>query len=119
MKLLVFFISSTLSFTAISAANANPSNASQDTVKVQVVDYSGKPPFKREVIMLPVADVAKLENAQGDTPTEYAEVRTVVMRGKPPFRRTVETLPVYDVAQLDVVKNQPPVKAGKPPFKRH
>ena len=119
MKLLSLFISSALSFSAASAPNQTTTPASQETVKVQMVDYSGKPPFKREVVMLPVADVAKLEEVQGGTPVEYVTVRTVVMRGKPPYRRTVETLPMYDVAQLEVVNSQKSKKTGKPPFKRH
>lgn len=119
MKLLTLFISSALTFSVVGAPGSTHSSISQDTVKVQVVDYSGKPPFKREVMQLSVTDVAKLEEVRDGSPVEYAEVRTVVMRGKPPYRRMVETLPVYDVAQLEVLDSSKSIKAGKPPFKRH
>lgn len=88
-----------------------------ETVKIQVADFSGKPPFKRNIVEVSVKDVAKLEEiSQGGQPTEYVEVRTVDMRGKPPYRRQVETLAVYDVAKLEEVQQK--VRTGRPPFQR-
>lgn len=88
-----------------------------ETVNIQVADFSGKPPFKRTTLAVSVEDVAKLEAiSQNGEPTEYVEVRTVEMRGKPPYRRQVEKLPVYDIAQLEEVQQQ--VRTGRPPFKR-
>ncbi|WP_334013527.1 hypothetical protein [Alteromonas sp. S167] len=95
-------------------------SASDETVNVQVVDYSGKPPFKRRVVELSVNDVAQLETA-GQEAVEYVEVREVVMRGKPPYRRVTKMMPVYDVAQLEVIDDTSSTskKGTRPPFKRH
>ncbi|WP_018981882.1 hypothetical protein [Salinimonas chungwhensis] len=103
---------------------ATPAMASMtggaETQKVQLADFSGKPPFKREVVELSVHDVAKLEALSNDKqPQKYVSVRTVNMSGKPPFRRTVETLPVYDVAQFEQVNQaEDATRTGRPPFKR-
>jgi hypothetical protein len=107
-----------MSFAANSAqAMTNPTG---ETVDVQVVDYSGKPPFKRTVVTMSVDDVAQLESV-GQEAVEYVEVKEVVMRGKPPYRRVTKTMPVYDVAQLEVLEEQDTsTKRGtRPPFKRH
>jgi len=92
----------------------------QDTIDIQVVDYSGKPPFKRVVKTVPVSDVAQLE-ALGEAATEYVEVKEVIKRGKPPYRRVTTRMPVYDVAQLELLEDEdkPKLKGNRPPFKRH
>ena len=92
----------------------------KDTIDIQVVDYSGKPPFKRVVKTVPISDVAQLE-ALGETATEYVEVKEVIKRGKPPFRRVTTRMPVYDVAQFELLdeQNEPKLKGSRPPFKRH
>ncbi|WDT85112.1 hypothetical protein [Alteromonas sp. 009811495] len=112
------FAATTFSFTALSV-QATPS-ANAETVDVQVVDYSGKPPFKRRVVSLSVNDVAQLESV-GQEAIEYVEVKEVIMRGKPPYRRTTKMMPVYDVAQLEVLDEQPNTqkRGARPPFKRN
>jgi hypothetical protein len=112
------FAATTLSITALSV-QATPS-ANAETVDVQVVDYSGKPPFKRRVVSLSVNDVAQLESV-GQEAIEYVEVKEVIMRGKPPYRRTTKMMPVYDVAQLEVLDEQPNTqkRGTRPPFKRN
>ncbi|MBU2978081.1 hypothetical protein [Alteromonas sp. C1M14] len=98
--------------------SASAAFANTQTHTVQVVDYSGKPPFKRTMVELDVHDVAKLETV--NTPVEYVEVRTVDMSGKPPFKRSIKRVPVYDVAQLEVtLEQEKPALIGRPPFKRH
>ncbi|MEC8232830.1 MAG: hypothetical protein VX061_15460 [Pseudomonadota bacterium] len=112
------FAATTFSITALSV-QATPS-ANAETVDVQVVDYSGKPPFKRRVVSLSVNDVAQLESV-GQEAIEYVEVKEVIMRGKPPYRRTTKMMPVYDVAQLEVLDEQPKTqkRGTRPPFKRN
>ena len=107
-----------LGFSA-NAAQAMTSST-DETVDVQVVDYSGKPPFKRKVISLSVNDVAQLESV-GQEAIEYVEVKEVIMRGKPPYRRVTTMMPVYDVAQLEVFEEQTETqkRGTRPPFKRH
>jgi len=107
-----------LGFTA-TAAQALPA-VSDDTVEVQVVDYSGKPPFKRQTITMSVSDVAQLESV-GEEAIEYVEVKEVVMRGKPPYRRVTTMMPVYDVAQLEMLEepDEKQRRGTRPPFKRH
>ena len=107
-----------LGFTANAAQVMSAST--EETVDVQVVDYSGKPPFKRKVVSLSVSDVAQLESV-GQEAVEYVKVKEVVMRGKPPYRRVTTMMPVYDVAQLEALEEQSDTqKRGKrPPFKRH
>lgn len=90
-----------------------------EMIAIQVVDYAGKPPFKRKIVSLPVHDVAQLELAGGE-PKEYVEVKEVIMRGKPPYRRITTTMPVYDVAQFELLETeqQSQKQGSRPPFKR-
>lgn len=94
--------------------------SSDDTIEVQVVDYSGKPPFKRKVVTMSVNDVAQLESV-GQEAIEYVEVKEVIMRGKPPYRRTTTMMPVYDVAQLEMLEEEDDKqrRGTRPPFKRN
>mgnify|MGYP000382570009 CR=1 FL=1 len=95
-------------------------SSTDETVDVQVVDYSGKPPFKRKIVSLSVNDVAQLESV-GQEAIEYVEVKEVIMRGKPPYRRVTTMMPVYDVAQLEMLEEQNDTqkRGTRPPFKRH
>ena len=60
--------------------------SSGEMVDVQVVDYSGKPPFKRRTVSLSVNDVAQLESV-GEEAIDYVKVTEVIKHGKPPYRR--------------------------------
>ncbi len=119
MKLGVIF-SSLVAFSSLGLSAEAAPRVTNDTVDVQVVDYTGKPPFKRKVVSLSVNDVAQLE-AVGQQAIEYVEVKDVIMRGKPPYRRVTTLMPVYDVAQLEALEGQDdkPMRGTRPPFKRH
>ncbi|MFZ8198377.1 hypothetical protein [Alteromonas portus] len=93
--------------------------STDETVDVQLIDYSGKPPFKRKIVSLSVNDVAQLESV-GQEAIEYVEVKEVIMRGKPPYRRVTTMMPVYDVAQLEVLEEKADTqkRGTRPPFKR-
>ena len=71
----------------------------EEMVKVWKVDFSGRPPFKRQLIELPAADVARLEAS--DAVLETERVWTVNYKGKPPYRRRFEDVPVIDAASLE------------------
>ena len=91
------------------AADSN----SDDLVKIVTVDYKGKPPFKRRVETLPMADIAAMEESK------TTRVSTVDFKGKPPFRRNVETLNVVDIAVLEPASEASRTSfRGKPPFNR-
>ncbi len=89
----------------------------QDTAKVWQVDMSGRPPYQRTLVDVPVIDAAAMEI---DAAVETELVRTTDFRGKPPFRRSLEALPVIDAASLEAGaqdEGQRNVKA-KPFFKQ-
>jgi hypothetical protein len=87
-------------------------------VKVWKVDFSGRPPFKRQLIELPAADVARLEAS--DEVLETERVWTVNYKGRPPFRRRFEDVPVIDAASLETEQVED-ADRKKPlgSFKRH
>ena len=92
--------------------------ASGETVTVWTVDHSGRPPFKRERVEIPVVDTAQLEVT--DKAVETVTVWTVDRSGKPPYQRHREELPVTDVAALEgELTEEEPLFRGRPPFKRH
>lgn len=87
--------------------------------KVLLVDTSGKPPFKRQLVDADSIDVAQFE--QVDLQSVETERRMVVtMQGKPPHRRQVVDVPVIDVAQFETVSGEASdkLKGSRPPFKR-
>jgi len=79
-----------------------------EMVKVWSIDFSGRPPFKRQLIELPVADVARMEASNEIIETK--RVWTVDYSGKPPFRRKFEEVPVIDAASLEVNEADKPVR---------
>ncbi|MHA7817346.1 MAG: hypothetical protein ACX93N_12785 [Pseudohaliea sp.] len=92
--------------------------ATGETVTVWAVDHSGRPPFKRERVEVPVVDTARLELA--DESVETVTVWTVDRSGKPPYQRRREELPVTDIAALESAPaEEEPLFRGRPPFKRH
>jgi hypothetical protein len=100
------------------ATSALAQTNDQEMVKVWSIDFSGRPPFSRQLIELPVADVARLETSGEIIETE--RVWTVKKSGKPPFRRRFEDIPVIDAASLEV--NEADSSTRKKPlgsFKRH
>ncbi len=67
-----------------------------------VTDFSGKPPFKRRVELVPVVDIAQVEIVTSEP--EYVAVKTVDYKGKPPFKRRVELLEKTDIMQAELVE---------------
>lgn len=96
--------------TLISMAIASTSVFAAETTKTWEVDYSGKPPFKRTLVEVEVADIAQMETVE----TQF--VRTTDFSGKPPFKRNLETLEVVDTAVLEEADVD--TKVSKP-GKRH
>ncbi|MEX0964900.1 MAG: hypothetical protein WDZ52_12745 [Pseudohongiellaceae bacterium] len=92
-------------------------------VATVVTDFSGKPPFKRRVEMLPVVEVAEVEIVTSDP--VWVDVKTVDFKGKPPFKRRVERLEQTEVLEVEVVDEPessakgPRKTTGNSIFKRH
>ena len=103
---------------SLSSAAVLADTSGEEMVKVWTVDFSGRPPFKRQLIELPAADVARLEAS--DEVLETERVWTVNYKGKPPFRRRFEDVPVIDAASLETEQAED-VNRKKPlgSFKRH
>ena len=104
----------------IQPAIADTANTSgTEMVKVWKVDFSGKPPFKRTLVELPVADVAALEATNQVVDTE--RVWTVDYKGKPPYKRRYKDIPVIDAASLEIeaVEESSIKKRPLGSFKRH
>jgi hypothetical protein len=101
-------------------------NSDAPTMTVWEVDMSGRPPYRRTRIEVPVVDVAALETPAAGT-TETTTVWEVVRRGKPPYSRRQVEVPVVDAAALetleggevDAVEESAPHFRGRPPFRRH
>ena len=91
----------------------------QELVSVWVTDFSGKPPFKRELKQLPAADIAALEIDLEEVETE--RVWSADFSGRPPFKRRFRDLPVIDASSLEVLEeeNAPGLTRSKSGFKRH
>jgi len=116
-KILAALVAGALGGTLATAAIAE-APAGGETVTVWAVDHSGRPPFKRERVEIPVVDTAQLEVA--DESVETVTVWTVDRSGKPPYDRRREELPVTDIAALESAPaDEEPLFRGRPPFKRH
>ncbi|MEW9797115.1 hypothetical protein [Alteromonas sp. CYL-A6] len=92
----------------------------EETRQVMVVDTSGKPPFKRSIVEVPVSDIAQFE-AVSQNELETTRQTVVDYRGKPPYSRRVVEMPVVDVAQFEEItdaQNRDKLKGSRPPFKR-
>lgn len=89
-----------------------------EMVTVRVVDFSGRPPFKRELVEVPAVDVASMES-MGQV-VKMEKVWTVDFSGKPPFKRQFEEVPVIDIASMEThdagVESK---RSTRIPFKRH
>ena len=70
----------------------------QETVRIWQIDTSGRPPFERRRVEVPVADLARFEQVQV---TETVTRRVADFRGRPPFRRSVQEVPLIDAASLE------------------
>lgn len=113
---LLFLSSLAASPFAALSAESGVNNAS--VKKMIIVDRTGKPPFKRELVEVSEHDVAQFELLNASTECENR--MSVDMRGKPPFKRSVECVPVVDVAQFEMTNESESSTnfSGHPPFKR-
>jgi hypothetical protein len=119
IRALILAMAATAVGSTTAVADSSTIDSLTETVTVWQVDMSGKPPYKRERVQVPVVDTARLE-VTGE-PVEMVTVWTVDRSGKPPFKRTREEVPVIDVAALspEDVAEEGTVFRGRPPFKRH
>lgn len=80
-----------------------------DCVTKITTDFSGRPPFKRTIELVPAIDIALLEIESTDVSAvegEWVTITTVDYRGRPPFKRRTETLFVADVAQAELIETE-------------
>ena len=82
---------------SVGLAVSAPVKANDDMTTVWTTDFSGKPPFKRQLETIPTADLARFE-----TGTEV--VNTTDFSGKPPFKRNVHVLRIVDAARFEIVE---------------
>ncbi len=95
----------------------------ENCVTKVVTDFSGKPPFKRRIEVLPAVDIAEVEIVTSEP--VFIEVKTVDFKGKPPFKRKVERLEQTDVMQVEITSDVESSEkrrnksTGNSIFKRH
>lgn len=88
-----------------------------------VTDFSGKPPFKRRLEVLPAVDIAEVEIVTSEP--VFVDVKTVDFKGKPPFKRKVERLEQTEIMQVEIASDaessekSPRKSTGNSLFKRH
>lgn len=85
---------------AMTSSPAAAETIAGETVTVWEIDYSGRPPFERRQVEVPVADAASLESTNILQETVRAWV--VDYSGRPPFRRSLQEVPVVDAASLEM-----------------
>ncbi len=105
-----------------STAAAQEQSATEATVKVWKTDFSGRPPFKRVLKEVSLAEAAALEAEPGLI--ETVKKRVVNFSGKPPFRRKVQEVEVIEAASLEIEsasepKFKSPLRTNKARLKRH
>jgi len=95
----------------------------ENCVTKLVTDFSGRPPFKRRIEVLPAVDIAEVEIVTSEP--VWVEVRTVDFKGKPPFKRKMERLEQSEVMQVEITddaeasEKRPKKTTGNSIFKRH
>lgn len=90
-------------------ADSQSKSADSQTLRVWQVDYSGRPPFKRSLVEVPVVDAARLESLGV---VETRRLRTTDFSGRPPFKRRYQEVRVLDAASLETenVANERPFR---------
>ena len=66
---------------------------------VWVVDYSGRPPFKRQRVQAPAAE-AEFARLEEELPELGKRVQVVDFSGRPPYRRTWVTVDAQNQAEF-------------------
>ena len=95
----------------------------ENCVTKLVTDFSGKPPYKRRVEVLPAVEIAEVEIVTSEP--VWVDVKTVDFKGKPPFKRRVERLEQTEIMEVEVVTESetaqrgPKKTTGNSIFKRH
>ena len=121
MRTLTLFAIGLAVLTSNSALGA--AECTENCVTKIVTDFSGRPPFKRKIEVLPVVDIAEVEVL--DSEPVWVDVKTVDFKGKPPFKRRVERLQQTDVMQIEVTSDEESSTkglgkaTGNSIFKRH
>jgi hypothetical protein len=119
---------------SLSAPSASASDLIRDLGdgRALVVDYQGKPPFKRRIVAtqsLSAAQLAKLDRAtvRAATSRSHRGSLSASFRGKPPYRRAVTAAtPQTDVEfarfEEQIEQDKPAASRGAPgkslPFRR-
>lgn len=103
-------------------AAAQEQSSAEATVKIWETDFSGRPPFKRVLKEVSLAEAAALEAEPGLI--ETVTKRVVNFSGKPPFRRKVQEVQIIEAASLEVEDNaesnaKSPLLRNKARPKRH
>lgn len=122
MRAHTLILTATLGALAAAMAQAGDLSASAgETVRVMKVDHSGRPPFQREFVEVPVADLAALEPVAEASSGETVEMLVTDFRGRPPYQRERMDVPVADIAAMEVAEATAPKTQfrGRPPFNRH
>lgn len=106
---------------AVTAQAGNSPATAGETVRVMKVDHSGRPPFQREFVEVPVTDIAALEPVDQSAAGETVEVLVTDFSGRPPYQREWVELSVADIAAVEAAEEATPKTQfrGRPPFKRH
>lgn len=86
-------------------------SCTENCVSKIVTDFSGKPPFKRKIEVLPVVEVAEVEIS--DSEPVWVNVKTVDFRGKPPFKRKVEQIEQVDIMQVEITSEDEASEQGR------
>ena len=86
------------------------------TVTVWEVDTSGRPPFERRRVEVPVADAASME--MNTASVETVRVWSADYSGRPPFRRSYQDVPVVDAASVETEAAASGTTTPKPFHKR-
>lgn len=101
------------------AAEETPFASGVATKTVWQVDMSGRPPYSRTRVEVPVVDAAAMEVSEyaGETTTVWVREH----RGRPPFDRRRVEVPVVDAAALEIDSeaDEGTTFRGRPPFRRH
>ena len=100
MRMPVFASCLAAALMTLPTTTALADTAGQEMVKAWSVEFTGRPPFKRRMIELPAADVARLEAT--NEIVEMERIWTIDYSGKPPFKRRFEEVPVIDAASLEL-----------------
>ncbi|MFK8067150.1 MAG: hypothetical protein AB8D52_02800 [Gammaproteobacteria bacterium] len=82
----------------------------QEMTRVWQTDISGKPPYKRKMVQVPVVDLASFETKKTKA------VNSADFSGKPPYKRNKETVRIVDLAQFEAINEKVESATSKKKF---